>query len=136
MVTARSRSMKAVPIAQYLDQKARAALVVWSPVRRDPPPFELKTGPAANDSRTQAASIFRRLPRVAAPAARPPESEEQSSNSQGDAEVVRRDSAFFRVREGSPSARDLETQLSEAYHRGVQEGLDTATAEAATARAL
>ena len=35
-----------------------------------------------------------------------------------------------------PPAPDIEAQLTEAYHRGVQEGLDAGKSEAATARAL
>ena len=45
-------------------------------------------------------------------------------------------SALFRAREPAAPPPDIEERLSEAYHRGVQEGLDAARAEAATARAL
>jgi hypothetical protein len=43
---------------------------------------------------------------------------------------------FGRNRPPPPPEPDMEARLTEAYHRGVQEGLDAARAEAATARAL
>jgi hypothetical protein len=125
--------MKATPIAEFLARKAGDA----PPARVAAPtkPFAVRKINAANDDDEP---DFRRSGLVAALARRSPETPN----------LVRPlDSASFAPRRESPApARqpapppepvvDIETKLAEAYHRGVQEGLDTAKAEAATARAL
>jgi flagellar biosynthesis/type III secretory pathway protein FliH len=114
--------MKAVPIAQYLDQKSRAAATGLLPMRRESLPIAPKLAPPANDSKPQRAAMFQRLPR--APLA-----------AEDEGESPRWESNIFRPRETPPPPADLETQLAEAYQRGVREGLDTAQTEAANERA-
>jgi hypothetical protein len=120
--------MKATPIAEFLARKAA------EPARAAPADAPQHRLYAANDDDEPA---FRRSGLVAALARRSPESPQ----------LVRPlDPASFAPRREPPSARpappppepevDWEAKLSEAYHRGVQEGLDAGKAEAATARAL
>jgi len=123
--------MKAVPIAQYLDQKSRAATAEVSAVR-GASPLVARLVPPANDFKPQGAAMFRRISRATSPAQRPAE-EDGLSGPRGDWESPGRETSGFRPREAPPP--DLESQLAAAYHRGVQEGLDTARAEVADVRA-
>ena len=120
--------MKTTPIAEFLARKAGDA-----PRPRAEPPKPLiprKVSVANDDDEPD----FRRSGLVAALARRSPEG------------LVRPiDPSFAPPRRDSPPrpmappaelAADVEAKLAEAYHRGVQEGLDAAKAEAATARAL
>ena len=124
--------MKATPIAQYLDQQSRGSadgLIA----RREISPFK----PRAVSSRgpEEAVSTFRRSGLIAAVGGPSAEAEESPGAAPGATEAPRRESVLLRPR-AAPNTPDIETRLSEAYHRGVQEGLDAAKAEAATARAL
>jgi hypothetical protein len=125
--------MKATPIAEFLARKATDAP---SPrAAPGPNPFAARKVNAANDDDEP---DFRRSGLVAALAKRSAEAPN----------LVRPldASSFAPRREPPPPPRqpapppppepDFETQLAEAYHRGVQEGLDAAKSEAATARAL
>ncbi len=112
--------MKATPIAQYLDRNGKGGLVEWPASRSAASAFMPRLA-AANAEGTLETRALRPGAEVGDPGSAP-------------AVSARRDSPFFRPREAA--SRDIESRLSEAYHRGVQEGLDTATAEAASARAL
>jgi flagellar biosynthesis/type III secretory pathway protein FliH len=121
--------MKAMPIAEYLQRKGQLpaseeAAPPVMPARRavandDPEPDFRKSGLGAALARrtAEAPALVRPLdaasfaPRRAAPPPPPP-------------------------RAAPAQDPDMEAKLAEAYHRGVQEGLDTGKAEAATARAL
>ena len=127
--------MKAVPIAQYLDQKSRAATAEVSLARGDASPLAPKLAPPANDSKPQGAAVFRRLPRAAPLVAQSRDEEEPPAPRRAEPDAPRREASVFRTCGAPPPPRDLEGELAEAYHRGVQEGLDAATAEAANARA-
>ena len=127
--------MKAVPIAQYLDQKSRAATAEVSLARGDASPLAPKLAPPANDSKPQGAAVFRRLPRAAPLIPQSRDEEEPPATRRAEPDAPRREASVFRTRGAPPPPRDLEGELAEAYHRGVQEGLDAATAEAANARA-
>ncbi len=124
--------MKAVPIAQYLDQKSRAATAEVLPVRREASPLVARLAAPANDSRPQAAAVFRKIPRAAS---RPAEDKGQPDPRHAEGEASPREMSVFRPRETPPPPPDLEAQLAAAYHRGVQEGLDAAKEEAANERA-
>jgi flagellar biosynthesis/type III secretory pathway protein FliH len=107
--------MKATPIAQYLEQKGRGGTVEWPSARREPLAFKPRI--AAAEEASRAPPAFRPAGLVAAVGA----------------EAARRDATFPRA-SAAPPAPDIEERLSEAYHRGVQEGLDVAREEAAAAR--
>ena len=124
--------MKATPIAQYLDQQGRGAPAEWPGVRRDVSPFKPR---AAVGGSEDAVAPFRRSGLIAAVASRPPEIDEAPRPAVVEPAPATRESVFFRSR-AAAAAPDIESRLSEAYHRGVQEGLDAAKAEAVTARAL
>jgi hypothetical protein len=123
--------MKATPIAEYLQRKSAEGARSIQPA---PPAFTPRRVGAANDDPEPE---FRKSGLIAALARR---SSEQPP-------LVRPLDASFAPRRLSPSALprhapppepevDMEAKLAEAYHRGVQEGLDAAKSEAATARAL
>ena len=124
--------MKATPIAEFLARKAHEGGPARAPT---PNPFAARKVSTVNDDDEP---DFRRSGLVAALARRSPETPN----------LVRPiDAATFAPRRESPPPRqppppppepepDIEAQLTEAYHRGVQEGLDAGKAEAATARAL
>ncbi len=124
--------MKATPIAQYLEQKGRTGTVEWLAARREPSPFKpggaTSAAPAAvaagDEDWARDASGFRRSGLIAAVSPRATEGMERGG-SRGEAEATRRETPFFRARD-IVSGPDLETRLAEAYHRGVQEGLDAA----------
>jgi len=136
--------MKATPIAKYLNQKARPAEpVAWPPARQ-----KARPGPIAHEAPTPAAPLLRRAALFDADS-RARESSDRQPNSQADSHARRRESIFSRARaaafaraaEPEPECEpqpepDIETRLAEAYHRGVQEGLDAAKGEAANARLL
>ena len=122
--------MKASPLAQYLQQKNRAGAIEWPAVRRDVPP--------PSPQQAQSASAFRRAAQMGAAETFARGSEEARAAPEDEA-APRRNPALFRPRESAPPPPpppDIENRLSEAYHRGVQEGLDAARAEAATSRAM
>ncbi len=121
--------MKATPIAEYLSRRPSET----AGARLAPPtnPFAPRKAIVANDDPEPE---FRRSGLVAALARRSPENPP----------LVRPLDASFAPRREPPRPPvappappvDIEARLSEAYHRGVQEGLDAANAEAATSRAL
>jgi hypothetical protein len=123
--------MKATPIAEYLQRKNAEGARSAQP---GPPAFTPRRVGAANDDPEPE---FRKSGLIAALARRSPESPP----------LVRPLEASFAPRRTPSSAParhspppepevDMEAKLAEAYHRGVQEGLDTGKSEAATARAL
>ena len=133
--------MKATPIAEFLARKSGEA----PPARSAPQAsafasnaFSPRRISAVNDDpepefrrSVLGAAVARRLPE-AAPLVRPMEAASF-------APPRREPAAPPPPRQPAPPpepAIDYEAQLSEAYHRGVQEGLDAGKAEAATARAL
>lgn len=123
--------MKATPIAEFLARRGADSLSS----RPAPPanPFAARRVAAINDDPEPQ---FQRSGLVAALARRSPEHPP----------LVRPIDANFAPRREPPMRQppppppepefNLEEKLSEAYHRGVQEGLDAGKAEAATARAL
>ena len=123
--------MKATPIAEFLARKGADSLSS----RPAPPanPFAARRVASVNDD---SEPEFRRSGLVAALARRSPEQPP----------LVRPLDSGFAPRREAPPRRDplpppepeynFEEKLSEAYHRGVQEGIDSAKSEAATARAL
>ncbi len=129
--------MKASPLAQYLQQKSRTSPVEWPAAPREPTPFRPRAAIAASESSAPSGAGPRRAALLAAVDPLAEDLEDRRGASEDEA-PARRGAAVFRPREASPPqpAPDIENRLSEAYHRGVQEGLDAARAEAATARAL
>ena len=117
--------MKTTPIAEYLARKT------GEDFRAAPSPPRLKPQ-AVNDDREPE---FRRSGLNAALSRRAPERAPLVRPIHG--ELPRRDPPPRQPPTPPPEpVVDIETQLSESYHRGVQEGIDSAKAEAATARAL
>jgi hypothetical protein len=125
--------MKATPIAEFLARKSSESGPRAAP---QPSAFNPRKISAVNDD---SEPEFRRSGLVAALAKRSP----------SEPPLVRPlDAGAFARREPPPPPIprqpppppeppvDFEAQLSEAYHRGVQEGLDAGKAESATARAL
>ena len=125
--------MKATPIAQYLEQKSRASGYDWPAARREP-----AAQPAPNaavvgyEQRSAVAALVRRAQAQTAPAAE----ESDRFASYEEAPPPARLASVFGRRPAIAATPDIEGRLAEAYHRGVQEGIDAARAEAATARAL
>jgi hypothetical protein len=119
--------MRATPIAEYLQRKNLES------GSAEPPAFPQRRANVANDDPEPE---FRKSGLVAALSRRSPEA----------APLVRPLDASFAPRRVAPALPrpapppqleiDMEGELAKAYHRGVQEGLDTAKAEAATDRAL
>jgi len=135
--------MKATPIAKYLDQKGRTEPVSWPPTRQDAFPFKPKLAPTAQEASMSVATEFRRATLSEAIQSRARDASDRQSGVQAETEPRRRNSIFSRPREAAPTPApvfapepDIESQLAEAYHRGVQAGMDAANGEAATARAL
>jgi hypothetical protein len=133
--------MKATPIAKYLDQKGRTEPVAWPPTRQDAFPFRPKQAQRVQETPTSVASEFRRATLSDAIQSRGRDASGRQSGAQAETDTRRRDSIFSRPREAAPAPEpapdpDIENQLAEAYHRGVQAGMDAANGEAATARAL
>lgn len=120
--------MKATPIAEYLSR--RSIEPVSARATPSANPFLPRREAVANDD---GEPEFRRSGLVAALARRSPESR-PLVRPLDPAFVPRREAA--RPAAPAPEPVDLEARLAEAYHRGVQEGLDVAKAEAATSRAL
>jgi hypothetical protein len=118
--------MRATPIAEYLQRKNSENGAA------EPPAFPLRRANTANDDPEPE---FRKSGLVAALSRRSPDA----------APLVRPMEASFAPRRVAPALPrpaqpqpeiDMEAELAKAYHRGVQEGLDTAKGEAATDRAL
>jgi hypothetical protein len=135
--------MKATPIVKYLDQKGRTEPVAWPPTRQDAFPFKPKQAQRGQETPTSIASEFRRATLSDAIQSRARDASDRQSGAQPEPDTRRRDSIFSRQREAAPAPApepaldpDIESQLAEAYHRGVQAGMDAANGEAATARAL
>jgi hypothetical protein len=117
--------MKATPIAEFLARKSGEAPRQPAPTN----PFLRK--PIANDDDEP---DFRRSGLVAALAKR---SAESPLVRPLESAPPRREPRYQPTPPPPPEPEpDIETLLAEAYHRGVQEGLDAAKNEAATARAL
>ena len=120
--------MKTTPIAEYWARKT-----VEAP-RTPPSALNPRRAVAVNDDQEPE---FRRSGLNAALARRAPERPPLVRPIQG--ELPRREAPAPRTFAPPPPPEppeDIEAKLSEAYHRGVQEGIDSARAEAATARAL
>lgn len=125
--------MKATPIAEFLARKAA-----------EPPPrpaaaanpFAARKVNAANAANDDDEPDFRRSGLVAALAKRSPEAPNLVKPIDAAAFAPRREPPPRQPAPPPPPEPDMEAQLAEAYHRGVQEGLDAGKAEAATARAL
>lgn len=125
--------MKATPIAEFLARKAgepgpRAAAQQSAFNPR-------KISPVNDDDEPE----FRRSGLVAALAKRSPESQPLVRPMDAAAFAPRRETPPPPQRQPPPPpepAVNIEEQLSEAYHRGVQQGLDAGKEEAATARAM
>jgi hypothetical protein len=131
--------MNATPIAKYLDQKGRTEPVAWPPARVDAFPFKPKPAAATPETPASVASEFRRATLSGAIQSRARDVSDRQPSAQADTDTRRKDSIFSRPREAAPAPElepDIENQLAEAYHRGVQAGMDAASGEAATARAL
>jgi hypothetical protein len=123
--------MKATPIAEYLQRKSAEAARSAPPA---PPAFAPRRIGAANDDPEPE---FRKSGLIAALARRSPE--QPPLVRPLDAPLApRRAPPYPPPRHAAPLEPevDIEAKLAEAYHRGVQEGLDTGKSEAATARAL
>ena len=130
--------MKATPLAQYLEQKSRGSGYDWPSARRESV-TPVAAGPAvvSYEQRAQAASVFRRSNLASASPPSPTPSEAEPASAYDSYVQARGMSAVFGRNRPPPQPEpDIESRLNEAYHRGVQEGLDAARAEAATARAL
>jgi hypothetical protein len=127
--------MKATPIAEFLARKAN-----------DPPPARPAANPfaARKVNAVSASSVandddepdFRRSGLVAALAKRSPEAPNLVRPIEGGSFAPSREAPPPRQPAPPPPEPDIEARLAEAYHRGVQEGLDAGKSEAATARAL
>ncbi len=114
--------MKTTPIAEYLARKTGEDF-------QAPPP---RKPLVVNDDREPE---FRRSGLSAALSRRPPERPPLVRPIHG--ELPRRDPPQRQPPTSPPEPfDDIEAKLSQAYHRGVQEGIDSARGEAATARAL
>ena len=120
--------MKTTPIAEYLARKTN------EPPRAPPSVLNPRRAVAVNDDQEPE---FRRSGLNAALARRAPERPPLVRPIQG--ELPRREGPALRPSPPPPPPEpreDVEAKLSEAYLRGVQEGIDSAKAEASTARAL
>ncbi len=126
--------MKATPIAEFLARKSAEGGARPAP---QPSAFNPRKISAVNDD---AEPEFRRSGLVAALARRSPVEPPLVRPLDANAFAVRREPPPPPMPRQPPPPQeppvDFEAQLSEAYHRGVQEGLDAGKAEAATARAL
>jgi hypothetical protein len=126
--------MKATPIAEFLARKSSEPGPRAAPQQSAFNPRKIS---AVNDD---AEPEFRRSGLVAALAKRSPEQPPLVRPLDVNAFASRREPPPPPIpRQPAPPPEppaDIEAQLSEAYHRGVQEGIDAAKAEAATARAM
>jgi len=123
--------MKATPIAEFLARKAGDMPAARAAA---PNPFAARRVNTANDDDEP---DFRRSGLIAALAKRSPETPNLVRPIDASAFAPRREQPPPRQPAPPPPPEpDIEAQLAEAYHRGVQEGLDAGKAEAATARAL
>jgi hypothetical protein len=123
--------MKATPIAEFLARKAAETTPRAAPAES---PLNPRRIYAVNDDDEP---DFRRSGLVAALARRSPETPPWVRPLDPAAFAPRRDAAAPRPPAPPPEPDiDWEARLTEAYHRGVQEGLDAGKSEAATARAL
>jgi hypothetical protein len=122
-------------IAQYLDQKRVVRPIDWSAARREGGKLH---APAAAQSPAKASNGSAR---ISPPDTSNADAPTSYSGDPVDARINdspsgRRGLGVFRPREAPPPPPDIDAQLAEAYHRGVQEGLDAARNEAATQRAM
>jgi hypothetical protein len=129
--------MTASSIAQYLEQRrsARPAERVAAP--KDPWAALTSRAAAVEPQETETAG-FRPLSFKSVEPASSRSAIGAGGYAASDTFAPRPSAALFRPREVAPPppAPDIEERLAEAYHRGVQEGLDAARGEAATSRAL
>jgi len=130
-------------IAQYLEQKRVVRPIDWSATGRQqlapqPAPRPRSVLPLGEPARDTGG--FRRMSLASAPEPleSAPADEDPVTMDEDAAPGGRRGYGVFRSRETAPPPPlvDIESQLAEAYHRGVQEGLDAARNEAATQRAM
>ena len=127
--------MTASSIAQYLEQR-RTVRPLERPAARTDPWATLTNRAAAPESEDAESAGFRPLSFKSAEGAPVRAASTATEYSASDSHAGRTTSALFRTREAPPAQPDIEERLAEAYHRGVQEGLDAGRGEAATARAL
>jgi hypothetical protein len=127
--------MTASSIAQYLEQRKAAKPAERGDPRKEAWAALASRSSAQSESEPQA---FRPLPFKSASPARVQNPFTEGAPANVEPQAARPASPLFRPREAPPPPPqpDMEQKLSEAYHRGVQEGLDAARSEAATARAL
>jgi hypothetical protein len=130
-----SDGMKATPIAEFLARKATESQGGRATAAAPSNPFTARRVSAVNDDPDP---DFRRSGLVAALARRSPETPPLVRPLEAGALPQRREPPPRPAPPPLPqeTPEDVEQKLSEAYHRGVQEGLDAGKAEAATARAL
>jgi len=127
-------------IAQYLDQKRTVRPIDWANARPAAATAARPRAPAvAADPEPRQAQAFRRM--ILAGGNEPAGDDEYAEGAADDLFAGRRGAPAYRQREAAPAPPpppvvDFEAQLTEAYHRGVQEGLDAARNEAATQRAM
>ena len=129
--------MTASSIAQYLEQR-RTVRPGERPAARKDPWAALTNRPASGEAQEGESAGFRPLSFKAAEAtpARSAQTAAEFGAGASESQGQRSSAALFRPREVAPPQPDIEERLAEAYHRGVQEGLDAARGEAATARAM
>jgi hypothetical protein len=129
--------MTASSIAQYLEQRRSARPVERAAAPRDPW-ATLTNRAAASEIDDSDATGFRPLTFKSVEPASARSAATVGGYATSEPLTPRPTSPLFRSREAPPAppAPDIEGRLAEAYHRGVQEGLDAARGEAATSRAL
>jgi hypothetical protein len=128
--------MTASSIAQYLEQRRASRPGERDVARKDPWAALTNRAAAAADPEDRETAAFRPLTFRSAEVASSRPASNFGDSGASESIAPRPSSALFRPREVPPPQPDIEERLAEAYHRGVQEGLDAARGEAATARAL
>ena len=135
--------MTSSSLAQYLDQKRVVRPIDWSnarPAAQAQPAARPRAVLPVAEPAPRDGGVFRRMNLAGAgePAGYGSALDDSGDGDAGETLGGRRGAAMFRAREAAPPPPpiDLEQQLTEAYHRGVQEGLDAARNEAATQRAM
>ena len=127
--------MTASSIAQYLEQRRTVRPVERAAAHKDPWAALTNRAAAADPEESESAG-FRPLSFKSAEGASSRAAPSAGEYGASESFPTRTSSALFRPREVPAPQPDIEEKLAEAYHRGVQEGLDAARGEAATARAM
>jgi hypothetical protein len=121
-------------IAQYLEQKRVVRPIDWSAARREGAKSRAADAPES-PARASSGSGRISVGQNSEADGSSSFSEDRADPRVNDTLSGRRGLGVFRPREAPPPP-DIDAQLAEAYHRGIQEGLDAARNEAATQRAL